>query len=111
MPTCNWQRTSFPASKDLLTYKAYHETLEVKPYACFGCPIACGRHTKIKSGKHAGLEGGGPEYEAVAAFGSKCFVTDLNAVAAAIHLANNFGLDVISTGQVIATAMDTKWAC
>jgi aldehyde:ferredoxin oxidoreductase len=53
-----------------------------------------------------GLEGGGPEYEAVAAFGSKCFVTDLNAVAAANHLANNFGLDVISTGQVIATAME-----
>ncbi len=106
LPTRNWQRTTFPASKDLLTYKAYHETLEVKPYACFGCPIACGRHTKIKSGKYAGLEGGGPEYEAVAAFGSKCFVTDLNAVAAANHLANNFGLDVISTGQVIATAME-----
>ena len=106
LPTRNWQRDSFPESIPTLGYAAYHETLEVKPYACFGCPIACGRHTKIKSGKWAGMEGGGPEYETVAAFGSKCAVTDLNAVAAANHLANDLGLDVISTGQVIATAME-----
>jgi len=106
LPTRNWQRDSFPESIPTLGYAAYHETLEVRPYACFGCPIACGRHTKIKSGKWAGMEGGGPEYETVAAFGSKCEVLDLNAVAAANHLANDLGLDVISAGQVIATAME-----
>jgi aldehyde:ferredoxin oxidoreductase len=108
LPTRNWQRDSFPESIPTLGYAAYHETLEVRPYACFGCPIACGRHTKIRTGKWAGMEGGGPEYETVAAFGSKCEVMDLNAVAAANHLANDLGLDVISTGQVIATAME--WA-
>ncbi len=108
LPTRNWQRDSFPESIPTLGYKNYHEVLEVRPYACFGCPIACGRHTKIKSGKWAGLEGGGPEYETVAAFGSKCEVKDLEAVAAANHVANDLGLDVISTGQVIATAME--WA-
>ena len=108
LPTRNWQRDTFPESLPDMSYKTYHETLEVKPYACFGCPIACGRHTKIKTGKWAGMEGGGPEYETMAAFGSKCEVKDLNAVAAANHLANDMGLDVISTGQVIATAME--WA-
>lgn len=108
LPTRNWQRDSFPESLPDMAYKTYHETLEVRPYACFGCPIACGRHTKIKSGKWAGLEGGGPEYESMAAFGSKCEVKDLNIVAAANHLANDLGLDIISTGQVIATAME--WA-
>lgn len=106
LPTKNWQRTTFPESEGKLTYKAYHETLEVKPKACFNCNIACGRYTKIKEGPYAGMEGGGPEYETVAAFGSKTLVTDINAVAAANHLANNLGLDVISTGQVIATAME-----
>ncbi len=108
LPTRNWQRTEFPESVGLLTYQTYHEKLEVKPYACFGCPIACGRHTTIKEGPYAGMHGGGPEYESIAAFGSKCLVTDLNAIAAANHLANDLGLDVISTGQVIATAME--WA-
>jgi aldehyde:ferredoxin oxidoreductase len=106
LPTKNWQRTTFPESEGLLTYKAYHEKLEVTPEACFNCSIHCGRYTVIQEGPYEGLEGGGPEYESVAAFGSKCFVTDLNAVAAANHLANAAGLDIISTGQVIATAME-----
>ncbi len=106
LPTKNWQRTEFPQSVGKLTYHDYHETLQVKPYACFGCPIACGRSTTIIEGKYAGMHGGGPEYETLAAFGSKCLVTDINAIAAANHTANNLGLDVISSGQVIATAME-----
>lgn len=106
LPTKNWQRTEFPESVGFLDYQTYHQKLEVKPYACFGCPIACGRHTTIKEGPYAGMHGGGPEYEAVAAFGSKPLVTDLNAIAAANHWANDLGLDVISTGQVIATAIE-----
>ena len=106
LPTKNWQRTTFPEGLDTLGHKAYHETLDVKPYACYGCPIGCGRITTIKEGPYSGMHGGGPEYETVAAFGSKCLVTDLNAVTAANHLANDLGLDVISTGQAIATAME-----
>jgi len=106
LPTRNWQRDEFPESRELLGHKAYHEILDVEPYACYGCPIACGRHTRIKKGPFEGLEGGGPEYETVAAFGSKCEITDIEAIAAANHWANDLGLDVISAGQVIATAME-----
>lgn len=108
LPTRNWQQMTFPEGKELLGYEEYHKRLEVKPYACYGCPIACGRHTTIRKGdgKWAGLSGGGPEYETIAAFGSKCFVTDLTAITAANHIANDLGLDVISAGQVIATAME-----
>lgn len=106
LPTKNWIRGEFPESTSELGHEAFHETLEVKSYACSGCHIACGRLTKIKDGKWAGMEGGGPEYEAVAAFGSKTLVRDLNAVAAANYLATDYGLDVISAGQVIATAIE-----
>lgn len=106
LPTKNWQYTTFPDSVGKLTYQAYHEQLEVKSKACFNCAIACGRYTRIKEGPFAGMEGGGPEYETLAAFGSKLLVTDLNAIVAANHLSNDFGLDVISTGQVLATAME-----
>jgi aldehyde:ferredoxin oxidoreductase len=106
LPTKNWQRTTFPESEGKLTYHAYHEALEVKPKACYNCTIACGRYTRIKEGPYAGMEGGGPEYESVAAFGSKTLVTDINAITAANHLSNDLGLDVISAGQVIASAME-----
>lgn len=106
LPTKNWQNTTFPDGREFLNHEAYHETLDVKAYACHGCPIACGRHTEIKEGKYKGESGGGPEYETVAAFGSKCLVKDLNAIAKANYVANDAGMDVISAGQVIATAME-----
>jgi len=106
LPTKNWMRGTYPESYPELGHEAYHEKLEVKSYACSGCPIACGRLSTIKDGKWAGMEGGGPEYEAVAAFGSKPLVSDLNAVAAANFIATDLGMDIISCGQAITTAIE-----
>ncbi len=106
LPTKNWQRTTYPESHEVLGHEAYHNTLDVKAYACAQCPIACGRKTTIKEGPYAGESGGGPEYETLGAFGSKCLINDVNAVAKAGYLCNELGLDTISAGQIIATAME-----
>jgi aldehyde:ferredoxin oxidoreductase len=108
LPTRNWQRTTFKESINSLGYKALDEKLEIKKYACSGCPIACGRESKIvnSNSRWEGMHGGGLEYETLAAFGSKCEVTDIYAVAASGFLANDMGLDIISTGQAIASAME-----
>jgi aldehyde:ferredoxin oxidoreductase len=106
LPTQNWRRTTFPESIETLGHEAYHANLDVKPYACYACPVACGRVTTIKTGPYAGETGGGPEYETLGAFGAKCFCTDLNAVVKAGHLCNDLGLDTIAAGQVIAIAME-----
>lgn len=106
VPFYNWRKSKDLEFNNYLGMKVYHEKLEVKPYACFNCPVACGRHSKIREGPFKGMENGGPEYESLAAFGAKTGVKDLSYVAAANHLANDLGLDVISTGQVIATAME-----
>ncbi len=105
LPTKNWQYTTFDAM-DKIGHQAYHEQLEVKAWPCYGCPIACGRHTTIKEGKYKGESGGGPEYETLGAFGSKCFVDDLNSITMANYICNRMGMDTISAGQVIATAME-----
>jgi len=105
LPTKNWQFTTFDAM-DKIGHAAYHETLKVKPWACYGCPIACGRHTEIQQGEYQGESGGGPEYETIGAFGSKCFVDDLNAITMANYICNRMGLDTISAGQTIASAME-----
>lgn len=106
LPTKNWQNMTFPEANDEFGYAAYHEKLNVKPYACYGCPAGCGRVTRVESGPYKGSHGGGPEYETVAAFGAKCYIKDINTVAHCGHLCNDLGLDTISTGQVIASAME-----
>ncbi len=49
---------------------------------------------------------GGPEYEAVAGFGSNCGIDDLQAVAKANELCNRFTMDAISCSATVAFAME-----
>jgi aldehyde:ferredoxin oxidoreductase len=72
---------------------------------CFACPIACGRVTRVEGGPHAGdLEG--PEYETLDALGPMCWVDDPEVIIHANRLCNDLGLDTISTGVVVAFAME-----
>jgi aldehyde:ferredoxin oxidoreductase len=105
VPAYNWQRTTTDFDKEL-GYEAYHKKLEVKADRCYNCPIGCVRKTRIPEGKYKGLSGAGPEYETVAAFGQKLGNTDIYSITVANYICNDAGLDVISAGQVIATAME-----
>ncbi|WP_025322834.1 aldehyde ferredoxin oxidoreductase family protein [Deferrisoma camini] len=103
-PTRNFQTGQFEQ------WEALHgETLTqrflVKPKACFSCPIACGRVTRVDEPGYEG-EGEGPEYETVYSLGSDCGVADLAAVTKANYLCNELGLDTISMGATIACAME-----
>lgn len=72
---------------------------------CFACPIRCGRVTVVEDGPYAGeLEG--PEYETLDALGPMCWIGDPELVMQANRLCDDFGLDSISTGTVIAFAME-----
>ena len=52
------------------------------------------------------MEGPGPEYETLAAFGTMLMNDDLEAVCWANDLCNRYGVDTISTGSAIAFAME-----
>jgi len=80
------------------------EMYQNKRYACYRCPVGCGRETRAPS---YGLEKvDGPEYETIAAMGSLALVDDLEGVIYAGHLCNAHGLDSISTGGTIALACE-----
>lgn len=104
-PTRNWQSGVFEQI-DEMNGQAMTEKVLDKELACFGCPIACGRGTSIKSGKWRGRSGEGPEYETTNMFGACCGIADMNAVTMANYLCNEYGLDTISTGSSIAFAME-----
>ncbi len=77
------------------------ETILVKRYHCYSCVIGCGRIVKISEGKYAVPQTGGPEYETLASFGTNLLIDNLRGIAKANYLANNYGLDTISAGQII----------
>ena len=74
---------------------------------CFACPVACKKLVEI-NGPHLRIEPryGGPEYETFAAIGTNTGVTDLLAVCDGNQRVNALGMDSISTGSVIAWAME-----
>ncbi len=104
LPTRNWQTGVFP-SVGKINGPAIVDNILVDRKACFACPISCGRVTEIKAGPYVS-KGEGPEYESIGAFGSGCGIDNLEAIAFAHYLSNDYGLDVISTGSTIAFAME-----
>ena len=107
LPIKNWAQGSWNGASKI-TGARMTETILVKNYACGGCPIGCGRTVEVKDGPYKGVQGGGPEYETLGAFGSMCLIDDLPAIAKMHELCNRYGLDVISAGSTIAFAMEAQ---
>ncbi len=103
-PTRNFQQGTFEHWQDIGGEKLTEKYL-VRAKACFGCPIACGRVTRIESGPFKG-EGEGPEYETIYALGSNCGINNLEAVIKANYICNEMGMDTITMGATIACAME-----
>ncbi|MBO8153953.1 aldehyde ferredoxin oxidoreductase family protein [Thermovirga sp.] len=101
LPVKNWSLGSFKEKVSSITGQHMAETILAGNYGCMACPIRCGRVVNLN-----GDICGGPEYETVAMLGSNCMVDDLNVIAEANALCNRYGLDTISTGSVIAFAME-----
>ena len=103
-PTKNFLQGTFSGweaiSGQTLTAKYLQKTI-----ACWACPIACGRYTKIEEPGFEG-EGEGPEYETGFALGAMCMVDNLAAITKANYICNDLGLDTISMGGTIACAME-----
>lgn len=105
LPIKNWSQGNFSGAKTI-SGPYMSKTILTKRYYCEKCVIGCGRTIHVKEGKYKSIEGGGPEYESLGLLGSNCLVDNLEAVAMANELCNRLGLDTVSTGAVIAFAME-----
>jgi aldehyde:ferredoxin oxidoreductase len=104
LPTRNFQQGTFDKWEDI-SGQRLSQTYLVKPKACFSCPIACGRGTKVEVPGYEG-EGEGPEYETIFAMGSNCGIENLAALTKANYICNEQGMDTISMGATLACAME-----
>ena len=78
-----------------------------KKYACYNCPLGCGGLMKAGNGEYEYRAGAHkPEYESLSMLGSNCLNSNLESIIKINDLCNLYGLDTISTGAVLAFAIE-----
>jgi aldehyde:ferredoxin oxidoreductase len=105
LPTRHFTSATFE-SATRVSGERLAEEYNIKSRACFSCIVPCSRVYVIKEGAFAGFHGEGPEYEALSSFTARIGNSDLDSALVAVDLANRLGLDVITTGECIAWAME-----
>ena len=104
-PLKNWREGSWPEGAQKISGQHIRETIFVRDYRCFACPIACGKDVRLRRGDSEVIVSG-PEYETVAGFGGMCLIDSIEAIAEANDLCNRLGLDTISVSAAIAFAIE-----
>lgn len=103
VPTRNFTAGSFDQVRNI--NEAALRPHVIKKSSCHLCPIGCGNTVRVNEGPFAGTEAT-VSYEPVVLLGANCGQGDLSTVLESIRLANEYGLDVMSLGDVIAFAME-----
>jgi aldehyde:ferredoxin oxidoreductase len=106
LPTRNYNEGQFedfePISGEVMT-----ETILKERDTCYACTVRCKRVVETQwNGRPVERKHGGPEYETLSTLGSYCGVKDLDAIAYANKICNDYGLDTIGTGATISWAME-----
>jgi len=102
LPTRNFSAGSFEGAKGIFG-QTMREKIVITDKGCFGCPSPCGKYSRNKK-YDSYVEG--PEYETIGLMGSNLGIDDIEAVAQANLLCDEFGIDTISTGNAIGWAME-----
>ncbi len=106
LPTRNFHTGTFEAAEKI-SGERMAETILKSEEGCYACAVRCKRSVEIPSGPYATARSyGGPEYETLSSLGSLLCIDDLAAIAKGNELCNRYTLDTISTGAVIAFAME-----
>ena len=100
LPTHNFQEGTFNDA-DGVSGEKLLERFSLKPYNCYGCPIGCGRMSRVQ-----GRDVGGPEFESIWALGPQCGINDLEWITIANDKCNQMGIDTISVGSTLGCAME-----
>ena len=99
IPTRNWSTGSFEGMENINS-DAFLK-IRTKNRACYQCAIGCRQFHEVD-----GIAGEGPEYETIAICGPNCGIGDIGALSKFNQECDELGLDTISTGAVVALAMD-----
>ena len=106
LPTKNFQLGTFEGANKITGETMVSSGYLVSRDTCWACSTNCKRVVEAKVPYEINREAGGQEYETTAALGSLCLNQDMYSIGRANELCNLYGIDTISTGVVIAFAME-----
>jgi aldehyde:ferredoxin oxidoreductase len=78
----------------------------VRSFSCYCCPLACKKSGKTTDSPFAGLVHDGPEYETGTMLGANLMSSDLPGILKTIRISDDYGMDIISLGNVIGFLME-----
>ncbi len=105
LPVRNFRDGLFPGVKNIHA-GVIKDTVRIGMDACFTCPVRCKKRVTLDEPYRVDPAYGGPEYETLSSLGSNCGIDNLKAILKGNELCNAYSLDTISTGGVIAFAME-----
>lgn len=102
VPASNFRADGGSIAASALSGERLAEDHAVRHTGCEGCPIACpGYREGVVASDHRA-----PEYDALWAFGANLGIAELDAVIELDALCRRLGLDAVSVGGTIATAIE-----
>ena len=99
LPTRNWRTGQFAQADRIDSARLLEVRTKIR--ACTQCPLACRQVHRF--GDHV-CEG--PEFETLGLCGANCGIGDLATIATFNQACDELGLDTMTTGAVVALAMD-----
>ncbi len=105
LPARNWTATGDFVPVEGIGEEAL-DSRKVGREHCHDCPVGCSQLRVARTGPYAGILSEGPDFETVYAFGSNVGIEEVDPIIAADRLADELGLDTISSGATIAFAME-----
>jgi len=106
-PTRYWSSGHFEGWEKI-SGEAMIERFDVSLHPCPNCFLACTKLTRVREGRHRGLEIEGPEYETIYAMGGLNEVDSLEEIAWLNDLCDRLGLDTMSAGNIAAFAAEAR---
>ncbi len=103
LSTRNYRQTQFEGAEQIDGRQM--SKYVTRSRSCYRCPVHCKADVKVSAGRFA-AEGDRPDIEPIINLGSKCGLDDVEALLYLYNLAGQLGIDVISTGGVLAFAME-----
>jgi len=104
LPTRNFSNATFEGAEKV-SGEYLNERFVAKIIGCSSCAMRCEHIALVPEGPYKGTSTR-VEYEPLWAFGPHCGVDRLDAIIKAMDLCNYYGLDSLSTGNIVGFAMD-----
>jgi aldehyde:ferredoxin oxidoreductase len=105
LPAKNWSATGEFVPVEGIGRDA-QATRKIGREHCHDCPVGCSQLKVARTGDYAGILSEGPDFETVYSLGSVVGIDEVDPIIAADRLADELGLDTISSGVTVAFAME-----